>query len=237
MEYSDYKADRPALEANFKNRIKRLKSSLTKKSAVVEVGSAYGYFLNLISKKVASHIGFEVGTDGVEYSKKDLGVNATTQNFMEHKFKKESIDLVVLWDVVEHLTEPDVYIKKVNEILKTGGKVALTTGDIDKFIPRIRKAKWRMIHPPTHVYYFSSKTISLLLKNNGFIIDSILYKSTYRNLGSVANQIICNRKALHKSVAILEWGQNVAKLTKLDKLNIPLNTFDIMEVIATKSDK
>lgn len=234
MEYSDYKADRPALEANFNKRIKRLRKSIHKNSVVIELGSAYGYFLNLIKENVKSHIGFEISKDGVSYSVDELNVRAVNDDFMHHKIKENSVDLVVMWDVVEHLTEPDIYIEKASKILKRGGKLALTTGDIERLIPKIRKEKWRMIHPPTHIYYFSASTLSKLLENYGFSIDYIKYPPVSRNTGSVIKQLSVNQKAIGKSGKLLDGAHKVAKKTGLHNLNIPLNTFDVMEILATK---
>jgi 2-polyprenyl-3-methyl-5-hydroxy-6-metoxy-1,4-benzoquinol methylase len=235
MEYFDYEADRPALEYNFRQRIKSLKNMLGSNDSIVEVGCAYGYFLNLVKGDVKSHIGFDVSKDGVRFAKKELGVNATTADFLTHKFKKNSVDSIFMWDVAEHLAYPDAYFKKVAEILKPGGQVALTTGNINALLPKLRKGGWRMIHPPTHVYYFSPKTIARLLARHGLMVETVKHRSVSRNVGSVFNQIIGNRKALNKSTRLHSIGHAITTKTKLDKLNIPINTFDIMEVIARKA--
>lgn len=233
-EYFDYKADRPALEYNFKKRIKSLSRSLHKDAYIVELGSAYGYFLNLIKDKVKRHIGFEVSTDGVKYSRAEFGIKVTNENFLNYKFKKNEVDMVLMWDVIEHLTTPEKYIEKSAYILKKDGILALTTGDISSPIAKLRKNKWRMIHPPTHLYYFNRKNIIKLLKKYGLTVQSIHYHSTSRNLGSVANQIICNRIALGKSIRVFQTGYRLAERTRLSKINLPVNTWDIMEVIAKK---
>lgn len=234
MEYSDYKADRPALEKNFKRRVRSLRPYLGPNSYVVEVGSAYGYFLNLIKDLSSKHVGFDVSREGVEYANKTLGLNTTNKDFLEYKFKDSSVDLVAMWDVAEHLTQPDEYIKKVAKILKSGGCLTLTTGDIGKLVPKIKGSKWRMIHPPTHVYYFDGATMTQLLEKYGFEVKSIKYKSIYRNTGSVINQLIYGKKALKKSARLLEIAKSIAEKTRLSKVNVPLNTFDIMEVTAVK---
>ena len=66
MEYSKYIEDRHALEQNFKKRIKTLKKMgfIGPNKTVLEVGCAYGYFLNLVKDKVKSHKGFDVAKEG-----------------------------------------------------------------------------------------------------------------------------------------------------------------------------
>lgn len=234
MEYSDYKADRKALEANFKDRIKFLKTYIGPESKVVEVGCAYGYFLNLLKDDVKWHKGFDVSKEGVEYAKKELGVNADASDFLDADIKNNSIDLVCMWDVMEHFGEPQKHIAKAAKILKKGGAISLTTGNIDARVAKLRGAKWRMIHPPTHIYYFNVPSIKKLLKKNGLEVVSVRHKGTSRNTGSVFNQLICNRKVKGKNPIILSSAYKIAKITRLDKVNIPLNLYDVMEVTAVK---
>lgn len=236
-EYSDYIADRPALEKNFRKRIKSLQPYINKNSRVIEIGCAYGYFLNLIKDEVAWHKGFDVSKEGVEYARNKLHVNAHTENFLYDKeIKPETLDLVCMWDVVEHLGEPDKHVKKAAGLLKKGGALSLTTGDISSVIARLRGLSWRMIHPPTHIYYFSPESIKKLLAQYSLSVTDISYRSSYRNTGSIYNQIICNRKAKSKNTYFLNLSYKVSRLTKLDKLNIPLNLFDLMEVTAVKNE-
>ncbi len=80
QEYFDYEADRPALEANFQRRIDRLGPLFQLTSRVVEVGCAYGYFLNLIKDRVAWHQGYDVSEDGIRFARETLGVNAKAKD-------------------------------------------------------------------------------------------------------------------------------------------------------------
>lgn len=233
-EYFDYKADRLALERNFRRRLQRLSFMVQPNFAVVEIGCAYGYFLNMIKDEVRSHLGFDVSQEGISFAKNELGLNVTTEDFSRYHFTPESIDSVFMWDVIEHLVSPETYLHKISEILKPGGHLALTTGNVEAWLPRKRQGKWRMIHPPTHVYYFSSSTLSALVKKYGLEVISVKHPSTSRNIGSVANQIINNGKAQNKSIRHLEFAYYAAKALGADKLNIPINTFDIMEVVVEK---
>lgn len=235
MEYSDYKADRPALEKNFKIRIKHLKKYLHPKSKVLEVGCAYGYFLNLIKEDVDWHKGYDVSKEGIDYAVKELKVNAEAGDFLDDKsIKTNSLDLVCMWDVMEHFGEPQKHVEKAAKLLKKGGALCFTTGDVGAFVPRQRGEKWRMVHPPTHIYYFNVEGATKLLEKYGLKVDTVRYKATHRNAGSVMQQLIVNKKAKNKSAKILEAGHKVAKKTGLENINFPLNLYDVMEVTAIK---
>jgi 2-polyprenyl-3-methyl-5-hydroxy-6-metoxy-1,4-benzoquinol methylase len=235
MEYSDYQADRKALESNFRQRVRHLKPYLHKNARVVEVGCAYGFFLNMIKDKVAWHKGFDVTKEGIDYATNELGVSAHAGDFLKDTdIKPGSVDLVCMWDVVEHLGEPHKHIEKAASLLKTGGALSLTTGDISSFVARKRGLNWRMVHPPTHIYYFNVESLKHLFEKYGMEVISVRYKPTYRNAGSVFNQLICNRKAKNQSAKLLELSYGLAKRTYLDKVNFPLNLYDVMEVTAVK---
>lgn len=235
MEYSDYTADRPALEKNFRQRIKFLKKHINSDSKVLEIGCAYGYFLNLIKDDVKYHKGYDVSSEGVAYAKDKLGLNASTLDFLKDKeVANNSIDLVCMWDVMEHFGEPHKHIERASKVLKDGGKLCFTTGNVGAFVARKRGEKWRMVHPPTHIYYFNVESARRLLERYGLRVTSVRHKPTYRNAGSVFNQLIVNKKAQNKNAGLLHFAYKLAKLTKMDKINFPLNLYDVMEVTAVK---
>lgn len=235
MEYSDYTVDRPALEKNFRQRIRFLGKYLYPEAKVLEVGCAYGYFLDLIKDKISWHKGYDVSKEGVEYASKELKLNTTTDDFLADKeVKDNTIDLVCMWDVMEHFGEPDKHVAKAAKLLKKGGALCFTTGDVGSFVARQRGDKWRMVHPPTHIYYFNVDSAKRLLTKHGLKVTSVRHKATYRNAGSVFQQLIINKKAQNRSPKLLEVGYKVAQKIYADRINFPLNLYDVMEVTAIK---
>ena len=65
------------------------------------------------------------------------------------------------------------YGEKAYEVLKPGGRLFLTTGDIGSWVARIQGPRWRLIHPPTHLHYFSKATITRLLTGLGFSVQEV----------------------------------------------------------------
>jgi hypothetical protein len=133
-----------------------------------------------------------------------------------------------MWDVIEHLHNPHLYIQKVSETLAAGGHVYITTGDIAALLPRLQKRKWRMIHPPSHLHYFSKKTLSMLLARYGLNVTHVRYPGTARSL-----------KQIYYSLYLLRKRETVFKKLVYAKIPerafITLNTYDIMLVVAQKS--
>ncbi|MFM8243888.1 MAG: hypothetical protein ACKN86_13880, partial [Crocinitomicaceae bacterium] len=101
-------------------------------------------------------------------------------------------------------------------------------GDISAWLPRKQKAKWRMIHPPTHVHYFTKKSITKLLNKYGYEIERISYPPVSRSIRVIFYSLfILNKKPLK----VFQWTYNLIP----EKASIKINTFDIMFVVAKKT--
>ena len=70
-------------------------------------------------------------------------------------------------DLIEHLEDPTSLMKETNRILKEGGLLVINTGNIDSLFARIMGRRW-MNFVRCHTYYFSPRTIRLLLEKTHF---------------------------------------------------------------------
>jgi 2-polyprenyl-3-methyl-5-hydroxy-6-metoxy-1,4-benzoquinol methylase len=227
-EYRDYVADRPVLERQFRMRLRRFLKFVPEahKKNLLEIGCAHGFFLALAEKKFHYAEGIDISSYATEYARQILGVNATSSEFLTHECVKAP-DVVCMWDAIEHLRRPDLYIEKIANIIPRGGIMALTTADLDSLVARVRGSKWRQIHPPTHLHYFSRKTLSMLLDRNGLEIKYMRSEGMYRSVETMAYIVLClkhNRPNLYGRL----------RKTRLLNWNLYLNLGDIVFVVAEK---
>jgi len=226
-EYRDYHADEAFFKRNFRRRLKQLRRRCAG-GRLLEIGSAYGFFLDL-ARAYFEVIGFEVNAEAARHGRQAFGVDVRTEDFLGVGISEIGgpVDVTVMWDVLEHLQRPDLYLTHVWELSKPGALLCITTGDIGSFIARLRGRKWRMIHPPSHLHYFTRSTLSRLLVNHGFrVIET-------RSLG-VARSL---RQILY-SVLVLQFGMKrvyrAAEAMVPAGWGITLNTFDIMQITARR---
>ena len=163
-EYLNYLEEKDSLQRNFKKWIPLIRS-FAPQGKLFEIGSAYGFFLEL-ARNHWEVKGVDISQPACEYGK-SLGLNVECGDFLDIPVAAGQYNVFCLWDAIEHLKTPHLYIKKISETIAPGGILCLTTGDMDAFVPRIQGGKWRMIHPPTHLFYFSKKTLFALLKEKG----------------------------------------------------------------------
>jgi 2-polyprenyl-3-methyl-5-hydroxy-6-metoxy-1,4-benzoquinol methylase len=229
-EYFNYLADKPTIQKNFAKRLKQVHINPKSYSEinVLEIGCAYGFFGEVFidNFKNAKYTGIDVVSEAVNYGKSELGLNLIFKDYLTFS-TSEKYSHVFMWDVIEHLLRPDLFIEKISREILKEGELHITTGDISSFLPKIQKKNWRMIHPPSHLHYFTKKTIVLLLNNNGFGIKKITYNPVYRSIKQIFYSLFLLNKPSHGIIR---------KMFEIipDRWFIPLNTYDIMHIVAVK---
>jgi hypothetical protein len=132
-----------------------------------------------------------------------------------------------MWDTIEHLRRPDLYVEKIASLTESGALLAVTTGDVQSLVARLRGPNWRMIIPPVHLHYFSQDTLARLLNNYGFEVIYDRYCGYYRSMSNVAYIILTQHRDQRR---LFNWLQK----SHLLNWGFYLNVYDIMYVIARK---
>ena len=227
--FFDYAADQKYLKKNFELRLKALRGFLDKERhhSLLEIGSAYGFFLDVARDDFDELLGVDVTDEGVKHTREKLNLPAIQADFLQHDFGESRFDVVCMWDTIEHLRRPDLYVEKIASLTDRGALLCVTTGDVQSRVARWRGPKWRMIIPPIHAHYFSRDTLTRLLNDHGFDVVYNRYCGFYRGAGNVAYIILSLR---HNQRRLFDW------LRRAHLLNwgFYLNVYDIMYVIARR---
>jgi len=226
-EYDDYLRDRSVFVRQFRDRLQEV-LRFTKKGDLIEIGCAYGFFLEAARSHFAVR-GFDICPGPVKFAREQLGMDATCEDFSKSSVPAGSADVVAMWDTIEHLPRPDLKLEAAVEALRPGGHLFLTTGDVGSLLARVRKEKWRLVHPPTHLHYFSQDTIQRLFRRLGLEPVLVKYVGTRRSIGQVAFSLLqLNRpKPSRLYQLVLKSG--------LGRISFVLNTRDIMLVVGRKA--
>jgi SAM-dependent methyltransferase len=227
-EYCDYLADQEVLQRNFRLRLDVLTkfTNPVRHKSLFEVGCAYGFFLSLAREHFEKVQGIDITEDGVKYCLQ-TGLDVIQADLMEVNLTGRNLDIVCLWDTIEHLKEPQRYIEKMSLHMKPGAILALSTGDIDSWNAHFRKQKWRLIHPPTHLYYFSLRTLVRLLEQYGFEMVYSRHCGFYRSMDNVIYNIFTLQ-------AGLPFVHRMVRRFGIGRLHFYVNMYDILYLIARK---
>jgi len=227
-EYADYVAEGPELRENFRRRIETLLryQPANERRRLFEIGAAYGFFLDEVSSSYEHVAGIDISEAAAEFARTDLGVDVVAADYLK-KVLPEQVDALCMWDTIEHLRAPREFIEKASRDVRTGGLLALTTGDIDSLNARLRGRRWRMIHPPTHLHYFSSRTLVRLLDSTGFDVVHLETAGNTRSIRGILYAILVLRGGRHGLF------DKVKTLPGLGK-SITLDLRDIVYIIARR---
>ena len=132
-EYIDYLREKPALQANFRTRLRDIFQIFDKEAitSVLEIGCAYGFFAEVLTQHVpgSKYVGIDIVEPAIRYGRETLQQNLFCGDYLQF-VSTETYSDIFLWDVIEHLKQPDEFLKKAAMELRAGGRLYLTTGDI-----------------------------------------------------------------------------------------------------------
>ncbi len=224
--YTDYEKDKEPMKDIFINYLEQLEK-LARGRNIFDVGAATGYFLDLARARGWNTAGVELSPYAAE-----IGQNKGHEIFQSRLLDlniEDKFDIVTMWDVLEHLDEPEKYLSMVNAILKKGGLLVINTIDKKSWWARFWGKKWHAIVPPEHLFYYSRKNLDILLKKSGFEISRI------KKVGK--------KFSLAYIFKILNNWQKIGIWNKLSdyfnrdfwrKFSIPINLRDNIFIIARK---
>ena len=210
QEERTYLQDARARTDSFKRSLRVIRE-YQQSGRVLDVGCAAGFFL-----KAAREAGFEVG--GVEpnkwlaaWGKKNLSLNIFPWPFERTSFPANYFDLVTFWDVLEHLTDPLRALIRTNKVLKKGGVVVVNYPDIGSWLARVMGRNWWFV-VSGHLYYFTPKTMAMMLKKAGFRLEKDSFHFQRLSLGYLLTRLSRYQPGLGEKLASLSRKVGIGSL-------------------------
>lgn len=120
----------------------------------------------------AREMGYDVfGIDVIERHVEDVrnkyGLNAETHDFIEFE-SAEKWDVIMMGDVLEHVSDPDLAIKKAAELLNENGVLWISTPNFDSAYSDLVNHSDPMRKQTYHINYFSRESLYNLLDKHDF---------------------------------------------------------------------
>jgi len=189
---------------------------------LLDVGCGSAALLGLMKERGYRVMGVDFSSEAAAVARKENGVHVVVGSLHDAAFPKASFDIVTLFHVMEHVTNPRDVLQEVGRILRPGGSVVLQVPNIDSWQFRIFKAKWYGLDIPRHVIDYSSDAILRLLSESGFAVNRIRHfnlrdnapafvSSLFPSLDPVSRAVRHRRRNIHES-PILAWARHLLYL-------------------------
>jgi 2-polyprenyl-3-methyl-5-hydroxy-6-metoxy-1,4-benzoquinol methylase len=219
--YANYVADAERHREAARRRLSLLDRFAHARGKLLDVGAAAGFFVDEARRVGWDAEGVDVAAHLVEWGRRELAVPLRVAD-LSSVTGDETYGAVTMWDYIEHSLDPAGELARSNDLLATGGLVALSTGDVDSLAARLFRSRWHLLTPRHHNFFFSARTLTRLLDRCGFDVEWVGHPGARYSLAHLAY------KALPVAVSERAASSRVAGYS------LPVNLFDIVTVVARK---
>lgn len=133
-----------------------------------DIGAGFGIFLEELKKIWPSSraLAIEPSVDMAEICRgKGLPV---IESMLEDIVPEHRFDLLTAFELVEHLHDPEVFMRKTAVLLNPGGRFFMTTLNGLGFDIQLLWGASKSVTPPHHLNFFNPHSIRILLERSGF---------------------------------------------------------------------
>ncbi len=141
-----------------------------KNGRILDLGCGRGIFLLTMKAGGWETHGLELNEETAQYAREGLVLDIKTVSLREAKFADNYFDVIVIWHVLEHLSDPIETIEECRRILKSGGLLVVAIPNFESFQAKISGSHWFHLDIPYHLYHFTLKNLKLVLEKNSFKI-------------------------------------------------------------------
>ena len=134
---------------------------------LADVGCWVGLYMAAAEDRGWGTVGIEPSTYASEYAREQLGLDVRTDNLFTADIEPGSFDVVLLGDVLEHLTRAGDALEHLATWIRPGGVLVLLLPDAGSRVARgLGKRWWSVI--PTHIHYFTRHSAATMLRRHGY---------------------------------------------------------------------
>jgi SAM-dependent methyltransferase len=219
--YSDYLGAEPVLRREFARSVDFIRR-YREGGKLLELGCAYGFFL-MEAARYFDVAGIELAAQAADHGRR-AGLNvlqgvadAANLGRIGH------VDVIVLFDVIEHLPQPRETLALCCQHLNPGGIIVITTGDFGSTVASLAGARWRLMTPPQHLWFFTQESMRRLSADLGLSVEQVDHPWKLVPASLIVFQL---RRMLGLR------GQGV---TTASRVGMPVNLFDAMRIVLRKA--
>ncbi len=167
------------------SRLKMFEKVIGKKGSILEIGCGPGFFLNEAKKRGWKVTGIDPSPKAIKFVKKNFKIKAFNTNYENiDNYLDSKFDLIYNHGVIEHISDANLFFKKIKKLLKRGGLFfSSSANEFNEYQlkylmknendnpSKLNVKPWFLV-PPEHLNYFNHNSIkNLYLKNNFKIIN------------------------------------------------------------------
>lgn len=137
--------------------------------SLLEIGCGDGDFLLQASRRNFPATGIDYSPHSCAKAQAKLGAAARIicGEISAVADRRESYDLCVACDVIEHVRQPADFLQTLHGLLRPNGRLFIVTPDLDSLAAKLLRSRWPEFKAE-HMYYYTPRTLRRQLAQAGF---------------------------------------------------------------------
>ena len=226
--YSDYLGEEANHRVNAEARVK-LVERYQPPGRLLDVGCAAGFFLDEARHRGWGVQGVELAPEMAAYARDRLDVPVRAMAFGDIEVEPDAFDAITMWDYLEHSVDPTADLRQAALLLRSGGVLAVSTGDAGSVAARVFRSRWHLLTPRHHNYFFTRPSLERAFADAGFEVLLMKYASSRYSLHYLVHKL----RTLTDS-SILSRLARRTRTSRLAGIGLPVNLFDIVTVVGRR---
>lgn len=158
----------------------------TRGRTLLDVGCGTGHFVESAISEGWHGKGIDLASGAVRLAEK-RGIPCSLTDFFELTPAKETFDVLVMAEFIEHVPSPGRFLSHAETLLKHGGLLYLTTPNLDSLTRRLAGEHWPVFHPE-HLSYFCPRTLKTLLSSHSPSLRTESFETRNFSIAPVASR-------------------------------------------------
>lgn len=159
--------------------IERYAPRRTGRRRALDVGCATGVFL-AAGSDAWQKVGVELTEEAAQVARTQFGLRVHTGTLEQAPLDGEQFDVITMWDVLEHLHDPQASLRQVRSLLRPDGIFVARVPSLSAWDAQLLGRYWAGLDQPRHMFVPDEAQLTRMLEQAGFrVVDLICLGGTY----------------------------------------------------------
>lgn len=205
------------------DHISFIEAAAPTRRTLLDYGCGSGTLIGLLKRRGFDVLGVDFSEEASRVAAEENGVRVIVAPSLEKAgLKEDSFDVVTLFHVMEHVTNPREVLASVRPLLRSEGKLIIQVPNIDSWQFGWFGARWYGLDIPRHVIDYNRQAMAALLSAAGFEVVRIRQFNLRDNAPALASSLlpaldpvsrsIRNRRRGEVEGSVSSWFKHLAYL-------------------------
>lgn len=173
---------------------------IRRNARVLDIGAGYGFFVDALHAAGYSRVeGVEISDERRAIARRHTAVPIHNIDVNDARHDAGIFDVITVFHVLEHMTDPVGFLKNIKRMLATGGRLIVEVPNADELLLETSPAYNAFYWIRAHLNYFTRGTLSRCFRGAGFKSVKIQYQQRY-GLNNLCNWLNYGQPQIEKPV-------------------------------------